>query len=91
MKFEWNETKAVANLRKHEVSFVEGATVFADTLSYTFPDQDHSDDESRFLIIGMSENKRILVVSHTCRDTSIRIISVRIATRKERKFYEESC
>jgi len=53
VKFEWNGTKAAANLRKHGVSFDEAATVFADNLSYTFPDQEHSDDETRFLIIGM--------------------------------------
>ncbi len=91
MKFEWNGTKAAVNLRKHGVSFDEAATVFADILSYSFPDQEHSDDETRFLIIGMSETKRILVVSHTNRGEQTRIISARDATRKERNFYEESC
>jgi len=48
MKFEWNGTKATANRRKHKISFDEAATVFADTLAHVFPDQDHSDDETRF-------------------------------------------
>ena len=91
MKFEWHGTKASANLRKHAVSFDEAATVFADFLSYVFPDPDHSDDETRFIIIGMSEADRVLVVSHTDRDERTRIISAREATRKERKYYEESC
>lgn len=90
MKFEWNGTKATANRRKHKISFDEAATVFADTLAHVFPDQDHSDDETRFLIIGMSEAGRILVVAHTDRDERTRIISAREATRKERMFYEES-
>jgi len=90
VKFEWHGTRAAANLRKHGVSFDEAATVFADTLSHVFPDQDHSDDETRFLIIGMSEAGRVLVVSHTDRGAQTRIISAREATRKERNFYEES-
>lgn len=90
MKFEWHWAKAAANLRKHGVSFDEAATVFGDALSYVFPDQDHSDDETRFLIIGMSGAGRILVVSHTDREERTRIISAREATRKERQFYEES-
>jgi hypothetical protein len=83
--------KAATNLRKHGVSFDEAATVFADGLSYVFPDPDHSDDETRFLIIGISEAGRILVVSHMDRGEQSRIISAREATRKERNFYEENC
>jgi len=90
MKFEWNKTKAATNVRKHGISFDEAATVFADLLSHTFPDREHSDDEARFLIIGMSETGRILVVSHTDRGEKTRIISAREAIRKERIFYEES-
>ncbi len=90
MKFEWHNMKAAANKRKHGISFDEAATVFADTLAFVFPDQDHSEDETRFLIIGMSETGRILVVSHTDREDRIRIISAREAIRKERIFYEES-
>lgn len=91
MKFEWHGAKATANRRKHVVSFDEAATVFADTHSQIFPDGDHSYDETRFLIIGMSETGRILVVSHTDRNDRTRIISAREATRKERLFYEENC
>ena len=69
----------------------QAATVFADSLSYVFPDLDHSGDETRFIIIGMSEAGRVLVVSHTDRGERTRIISAREATRKERNFYEESC
>jgi len=90
VKFEWHGTKAATNLRKHGVSFSDAATVFADILSHVFPDPDHSDDENRFLIIGMSETGRILVVSHTDREETTRIISAREATRKERLFYEEN-
>lgn len=90
MKFEWHGAKAAANKRKHGVLFDEAATVFADTLSHVFPDHDHSDDETRFLIIGMSESGRVLVVSHTDREERIRLISAREATRKERLFYEEN-
>jgi len=90
MKFEWHKTKAASNLRKHGVTFDEAATVFADSLSHLFPDIDHSDDETRFLIIGISQAGRILVVSHAERGERIRIISAREATRKERRFYEEN-
>jgi len=90
LKFEWHNMKAAANKRKHGISFDEAATVFADTLAFVFPDQDHSEDESRFLIIGMSDAGRILVVSHTDRGERTRIISAREAIRKERIFYEES-
>lgn len=90
MKFEWNRAKAAGNLRKHGVSFDEAATVFADVLSHAFHDVDHSENESRFLLIGMSQSGRVLVVSHTDRGETVRIISAREATRKERIFYEES-
>jgi uncharacterized DUF497 family protein len=90
VKFEWHGAKAAANIRKYSVSFDEAATVFADTHAYIFPDQDHSDDETRFLIIGKSETGKILIVAHTDRGERTRIISAREATRKERNFYEES-
>jgi hypothetical protein len=73
----------------HGVDFREAATVFDDSLSTTFPDVDHSVGERRFLIIGMSAPGRILVVSHTETGDTIRIISARTATRRERRFYEE--
>jgi uncharacterized DUF497 family protein len=89
MEFEWDTNKAIANLQKHEVSFAEAATVFGDPLSITFPDPDHSINESRFITIGLSTNGRIIILSHTDRDERIRIISARKATRKEQRFYEE--
>ena len=87
--FEWDPQKARANSEKHGVSFEEGATVFADPLSLTIGDPDHSADEERFVTVGLSISGRLLVVSHTDRGQSIRLISVRPATRRERKAYEE--
>lgn len=89
MKFTWDPRKSEENLKKHHVDFREAATVFDDPLSTTFSDDDHSSSERRFLIIGMSALGRILVVSHTENSDTIRIISARIATRHERRFYEE--
>lgn len=89
MEFEWDSNKAIANLRKHGVSFNEAATVFGDPLSITFPDPDHSINESRFITIGLSTTNKIIILSHTDRDSRIRIINARKATRKEQKFYEE--
>jgi len=88
MKFEWNTEKAFKNERKHGVSFQEALTVFKDALSLTYPDTDHSADEDRFLIIGLSSTGNVLVISHTFRNDCIRIISARKATKKERYFYE---
>lgn len=90
MRFEWDENKAAGNLVKHGVSFEEAATVFGDPLSDTFDDPDHSADEHRFVIIGMSEEGRMLIVAHTDDEKSIRIISAREPTRRERDFYEAS-
>ena len=87
--FEWNEDKAKINLQKHGVSFEEAATVFGDSLSLTIRDSIHSIEEERFVIIGYSYRYRMLVVVHTERGDSIRIISARRATRRERKTYEE--
>lgn len=87
--FEWDEDKAARNLDKHGVSFHEAETVFGDTLGSTYPDVFHSEVEQRWITIGMSEDHRILVVAHTEEGESVRIISAREATRKERKFYEE--
>jgi uncharacterized protein len=89
MEFEWNPDKAAVNLRKHQASFREATTVFDDLLSLTFPDPDHSIGESRYVIIGMSDLDQLLVVSHTDREDSIRVISARVANRQERRFYEE--
>lgn len=88
MKFEWDFAKAGENLRKHGVSFDEAATVFYDPLSITFDDPDHSEGENRFLTVGFSSQNRLLVVSHTERGVTIRIISARPATSQERKKHE---
>jgi uncharacterized protein len=89
MEFEWNPEKAATNLEKHDVSFPEASTVFEDALSVTFPDPDHSIGEERYVIIGMSSLRRLLIVSHTDRENRIRIISARSANRQEKRFYEE--
>ncbi len=88
LQFEWDEDKAKRNLEKHNVSFPEAATVFGDTLSYTFDDPDHSDTEPRLLTMGQSSTGKLLVVSHTDRQGKIRIISARELTRRERKYFE---
>jgi uncharacterized DUF497 family protein len=89
LAFEWDEDKAKRNLTKHGVSIDEASTVFADPLSRTIDDPLHSDEEDRYLILGESERLRLLVVSFTDRDENIRIISGRVASRRERKDYEE--
>ena len=88
MKFEWDTAKAAINLRKHGVSFERAARVFEDELSATFPDPDHSRRELRLITYGLATDGKLLVVSHTERGGSIRIISARVATNKERKRYE---
>jgi len=88
LDFQWDKNKAASNHNKHGVTFDEAATVFGDYLSMTFPDFEHSIDEERYLIIGKSEQNRILVVSHTHRIQSIRIISAREATKRERQYCE---
>ena len=89
-RFEWDETKAVANLRKHGVPFEEAASVFSDPLAYTFGDPDHSVGEQRLLTFGFSQLGRLLAVVHAERGRAIRIISARKATRHERGIYEQS-
>ncbi|MEK7327999.1 MAG: BrnT family toxin [Chloroflexota bacterium] len=86
---EWDEAKAEANLQKHGVSFEEAETVFDDPLSLTVLDPDHSVDEERFVDIGQSDKKRLLVVVYTERRKKLRLISARLATRAERITYEE--
>ena len=90
LNFQWDENKARTNLAKHGVSFAEAATVFGDALSLTIPDPAHSQREDRFIILGMSHKGKLLVVVHTERGDSIRLISARRASRKERKSHEES-
>ena len=89
MQFEWDSAKAAANLKRHRVSFHEAAAVLDDPLSTTFPDKAHSEDEARFVTIGVSRRGTVLVVAHTERNDAVRIISARRATRREREFYEQ--
>ena len=89
MKFEWNIHKAGINEKKHGISFQEAITVFKDRLSLTYSDTDHSTNEDRFLIIGLSSSGNVLVVSQIFRNDVIRIISARKATKKERSFYQD--
>jgi uncharacterized DUF497 family protein len=87
IEFEWDP--AAVNLRKHGVAFEEAATTFADPLSLTIGDPLHSRGETRFVLLGRSRAGRLLVVVHAERGDSIRLISARPATRKERNTYEE--
>ena len=87
MRFEWDPEKGRRNLAKHGVSFAEAATAFADPLSLTTFDPDHSDDEDRFLLLGATHSLRLVVVSHTHRDENVRIISARLASKSERRTY----
>jgi uncharacterized DUF497 family protein len=90
MQFEWNPLKAATNLKKHGVSFEEAKTVFDNPLAVIFDDEAHSIDESREIIIGHSQRNRLLLVVFTERSYSIRIISTRLANRKEREDYEQN-
>lgn len=88
--FEWDDNKARSNQAKHGVSFEDAATVFGDPLSLTIPDPAHSQAEHRFVIIGQSHQRKLLVVAHTERGDNIRVISARRASNQERTAYEES-
>lgn len=90
LEFEWDRRKAAANERKHGVSFEEAAGVFGDPLSLTIGDPDHSSEEDRFVTIGASPRGRTIVVVHTDRADRVRIVSARVATRRERAQYEEA-
>ena len=89
MEFEWDGSKAAANLRKHRVSFEEASSVLGDPLAITFQDPAHSVGERRFLAFGVSRTGLLLVVSFADRGKRTRLISARQATRAERKIYEE--
>lgn len=90
--FEWDETKNQANQRKHGVSFEEASTVFYDDEALLRDDPEHSEEEDRFIILGLSNKANLLVVCHCYRafETVIRIISARKATKTESKFYDKS-
>ena len=89
MQFEWDPEKARANEAKHGVTFAEATEIFADSLSSTVADPDHSEHEDRFVIFGRSATNRYLVASFTERGDRIRIISARMMTRRERTAYEQ--
>jgi uncharacterized DUF497 family protein len=90
IKFEWHPIKSSANLRKHNVSFEEAQTVFYDENAVQFFDEEHSADENRFLLLGMSIEAKVLIVCHCERQDGevIRIISARKATKRESVFYK---
>ena len=91
MSFDWNEEKAAINREKHGVSFEEAQTVFKDYNALRIYDPDHSDEEERFVLLGLSSALRMLVVCHCCRENEerIRIISARKATKRESATYEK--
>src|SRR3954453_4533656 len=90
-RFEWDRAKALTNSRKHGVAFDEARTVFADRWAIEAYDPEHSADEDRLMILGMSDHNRMLVVSFVLREhQTIRIISTRRANRNEEQTYEES-
>ncbi len=88
-RFEWDPRKAAANARKHGVSFEKARSVFADERAKLIDDPDHSEDEDRFIPMGLSSTLRVLIVCHCYREEGnvIRIISARKATADEAKFY----
>lgn len=88
--FEWDAEKAERNLQKHGVGFDEASTVFGDPLSLLLSDPEHSSEELRFILLGMSNRSRLLVVAFAERPPRTRLISARQATRREQKRYEEN-
>ncbi|WP_426147854.1 BrnT family toxin [Polaromonas sp. DSR2-3-2] len=89
IKFEWDEPKTAANLKKHQISFEEAKSIFFDEFGVQFFDDDHSSGEDRFLMLGMSSRAKLLIVCHFERDhgATVRIISARKATKRESAFY----
>ena len=91
LKFQWDDRKNTANVKKHKVSFEEAQTVFYDPNALLIADPEHSEKENRFVLLGLSDRLRTLVVCHCYRESEsvIRIISARRANKKETKTYEE--
>jgi uncharacterized protein len=90
LEFEWDPSKATANLAKHKVSFEDAASVFGDPLGWIVPDPRHSFREQRFVLLGLSQSRHLLAVMYADRGDAIRIISARRATRREQRNYEEN-
>jgi uncharacterized protein len=90
LHFEWDDAKAAINIEKHSISFYEAASVFSDTRGILLPDIEHSQEEDRFLLIGITGERKLLTVVHVDRTDVLRIISARPATRLERRDYEQS-
>jgi uncharacterized protein len=90
LRFEWDPKKAETNETKRSISFEEALTVFADPLARIFPDEEHSFNELREIVIGHSAQHRLILVNFTGSDKHVRIFSARKATREERKDYEEN-
>ena len=86
--FEWDPKKATSNLKDHGVSFEEATSVFGDIVALNMLDPDHSEGEQRFVVLGMSDKSRLVVVSYSERPPRTRIISARLATSHERRNYE---
>ena len=92
ISFEWDNTNNIKNIKKHNVSFEEAASVFFDEEALMIPDPDHSQQEERFLLLGYSEYAKLLVVCHCYRESNvIRIISARKANKRESNTYYERC
>ncbi len=91
IQFHWDQSKNIANIKKHKISFEEAKSVFFDENARLIPDPEHSVDEERFIILGISSKLRLLIVVHTYKgnDEIIRIISARKATKSESKYYHE--
>ena len=89
IQFEWDDNKNEINKKKHKISFEEARTVFYDDAALVIDDPEHSEDEDRFIILGLSKRANLLVVCHCYResDTVIRIISARKATKTESQYY----
>jgi len=89
LRFDWDPETTGSNEKKHGVRFAEAATAFGDPLSLTIPDPGHSVGEARFVLVGLSYLSRLVVVAHAESEDSIRIISARLATKAERRAYEQ--
>jgi len=90
LTYEWDKHKEASNIKNHGVSFHEASTAFLDPLSMSFYDPDHSDDEERFITLGIAKTGKMLFISHTDRGMVTRIISAREATKKECEGYEKA-